>query len=173
MKAMRRPYTIEKFSAIIEKIRALRPDIYISTDIIVGFPGESDADFEATRAAFDALRFDMAYLFKYSVRPDTTAEPLGDPVTTAVKESRNQILLEILGKHSLARNESLVGTVQEVLFEGPAKRGESMFVGRTRGHRKVIVKASPRLVGQLVPVRIERATISSLFGELVLEGLKS
>lgn len=173
LKAMRRPYTIEKFSAIIEKIRALRPDIYISTDIIVGFPGESDADFEATRAAFDALRFDMAYLFKYSVRPDTTAEPLGDPVTTAVKESRNQILLEILGKHSLARNESLVGTVQEVLFEGPAKRGESMFVGRTRGHRKVIVKASPRLVGQLVPVRIERATISSLFGELVLEGLKS
>jgi tRNA-2-methylthio-N6-dimethylallyladenosine synthase len=171
LKAMRRPYTIEKFSAIIAKIRALQPDIHISTDIIVGFPGESDADFEATRTAFDALRFDMAYLFKYSVRPDTTAEPLGDPVTTAVKESRNQILLDILSKHSLARNESLVGTVQEVLFEGPAKRGESMFVGRTRGYRKVIVKASPRLVGQLASVRIERATISSLFGELVLEGL--
>jgi tRNA-2-methylthio-N6-dimethylallyladenosine synthase len=171
LKAMRRPYTIQKFRDIIAKMRALRPDIYISTDVIVGFPGETDADFELTRSAFESLRFDMAYLFKYSVRPGTTAEPLGDPVSTAVKESRNQILLDILSKQSLARNESLIDTVEEVLFEGPAKRGESMFVGRTRGHRKVIVKASPRLVGQLVPVRIKSATSSTLFGELELTGL--
>jgi tRNA-2-methylthio-N6-dimethylallyladenosine synthase len=168
---MRRPYTLQKFRDIIAKMRALRPDIYISTDVIVGFPGETDADFELTRSAFESLRFDMAYLFKYSVRPGTTAEPLGDPVSTAVKESRNQILLDILSKQSLARNESLIDTVEEVLFEGPAKRGESMFVGRTRGHRKVIVKASPRLVGQLVPVRIKSATSSTLFGELELTGL--
>ena len=92
---------------------------------------------------------------------------------TEVKEERNQILLDILGKRSLERNETLVGTVEEVLFEGPARKGENMFMGRTRGHRKVIVKASPRLVGQLVPVRIQSATASTLMGELVLEGIES
>ena len=173
LKAMRRPYTIEKFREIITKIRAVRPDVYISTDVIVGFPGESNEDFELTRQAFEEIGFDMAYLFKYSVRPDTTAEPLGDPVPTEVKEERNQILLDILGKRSLERNETLVGTVEEVLFEGPARKGENMFMGRTRGHRKVIVKASPRLVGQLVPVRIQSATASTLMGELVLEGIES
>lgn len=173
LKAMRRPYTIEKFREIIAKIRAVRPDVYISTDVIVGFPGETDADFELTRHAFDEIGFDMAYLFKYSVRPDTTAEPLGDPIPKAVKEARNQVLLDILGRHSLARNEALIDTVEEVLFEGPAKRGEGMFMGRTRGHRKVIVKATPRLVGQLVPVRITEATASTLMGELVLEGMES
>ena len=173
LKAMRRPYTIEKFREIIAKIRAVRPDVYISTDVIVGFPGETDADFELTRHAFDEIGFDMAYLFKYSVRPDTTAEPLGDPIPKAVKEARNQVLLDILGRHSLARNEALIDTVEEVLFEGPAKRGEGMFMGRTRVHRKVIIKATPRLVGQLVPVRITEATASTLMGELVLEGMES
>ena len=113
----------------------------------------------------------MAYLFKYSVRPDTTAEPMGDPITKAQKEHRNQVLLEILAKSSLERNESLVGKVEDVLFEGPAKKGENMFVGRTRGNRVVIVKANPRLVGQLVPVRFRRVTANTLYGDLVLEGV--
>jgi tRNA-2-methylthio-N6-dimethylallyladenosine synthase len=172
LKAMRRPYTIEKFCEIIGKLRAVRPDMYISTDIIVGFPGETDEDFELTRQHFEAIGFDMAYLFKYSVRPDTTAEPLGDPISKETKEARNQVLLEILKRNSLKRNEALIGKVQEVLFEGPAKKGENMFVGRTPGNRVVIVKASPRLVGQLAPVRFDRVTASSLFGELVLEGVE-
>ncbi len=173
LKAMRRPYTIERFRRIIDQIRSVRPDVYISTDVIVGFPGETDEDFEMTRSHFEDIGFDMAYLFKYSVRPGTTAEPLGDPISKEVKEERNQVLLDILGKHSLERNQTLVGTIEEVLFEGPAKRGEDMFVGRTRGHRKVIVKASPRLVGQLVPVKIQSATASTLMGELVLEGIET
>lgn len=173
LKAMRRPYTIERFRRIIDKIRSVRPDVYISTDVIVGFPGETDEDFEMTRSHFEDIGFDMAYLFKYSVRPGTTAEPLGDPITKEVKEERNQVLLDILGKRSLERNESLVGMTEEVLFEGPAKRGEDMFVGRTRGHRKVIVKASPRLIGQLVPVKILSATASTLMGELILEGMEA
>lgn len=173
LKAMRRPYTIEKFREIIGKLRAVRPDMYISTDIIVGFPGETEEDFELTRQAFEEIGFDMAYLFKYSVRPDTTAEPLGDPITKEQKEERNQILLEILKKSSLTRNESLIGTVEDVLFEGPAKKGEDMFQGRTPGNRVVIVKASPRLVGQIVPVRFTRVTASTLFGELVLEGVET
>ena len=168
LKAMRRPYSIEKFRQIIDKLRAIRPDIYISTDIIVGFPGETDADFEATRSAFEAIGFDMAYIFKYSVRPGTTAEPEGDPISKETKEARNQVLLDILGRSSLARNQSLVGTTQEVLLEGKAKRGDNMFIGRTRGYRKVIVPASERLVGELVDVRITDATVSSLNGELIL-----
>lgn len=173
LKAMRRPYSIEKFREIIGKLRTVRPDMYISTDIIVGFPGETEADFELTRRHFEEIGFDMAYLFKYSVRPDTTAEPLGDPVTKEQKEERNQILLDILAKQSLARNETLIGTVENVLFEGPAKKGDNMFLGRTPGNRVVLVKASPRLIGQIVPVRFNRATASTLFGELVLEGLEA
>ena len=168
LKAMRRPYSIEKFRQIIEKLREIRPDIYISTDIIVGFPGETDEDFEATRSAFEAIGFDMAYIFKYSVRPGTTAEPAGDPISKETKEARNQILLDILSHSSLARNQSLVGTTQEVLLEGKAKRGENMFIGRTRGYRKVIVSASERLIGELVDVHITDATVSSLSGELVI-----
>ena len=173
LKAMRRPYSIKKFRSIIDKIRAVRPGVYISTDIIVGFPGETDEDFELTRKHFEEIGFDMAYLFKYSVRPETTAEPLGDPITKAQKEHRNQVLLEILAKSSLKRNESLVDRVEDVLFEGPAKKGEDMFVGRTRGNRVVIVKASQRLVGQLVPVRFNRVTANTLYGDLVLEGVES
>jgi tRNA-2-methylthio-N6-dimethylallyladenosine synthase len=156
LKAMRRPYTIEKFKSIIAELRKVRPDMYISTDIIVGFPGETDEDFELTRQAFEEVGFDMAYLFKYSV-----------------KEQRNQILLEILRKSSLARNEALIGKNEDVLFEGPAKKGDHMFVGRTAGNRVVIVKASPRLIGQIVPVRFTRVTASTLFGELVLEGVEA
>ena len=173
LKAMRRPYTIEKFRSIIDKMRTVRPDMYISTDVIVGFPGETEEDFELTRKHFEEIGFDMAYLFKYSVRPDTTAAPLGDPVNKEQKEARNQVLLDILSKRSLERNETLVGTAEEVLFEGPAKKGENMFLGRTRGNRVVLVKASPRLVGQFAKVRFDRATASTLFGELVLEGVES
>ncbi|MFP4157920.1 MAG: tRNA (N6-isopentenyl adenosine(37)-C2)-methylthiotransferase MiaB [Opitutales bacterium] len=173
LKAMRRPYTIERFRRIIEKIRAVRPDVYISTDVIVGFPGETEADFELTRHHFEEIGFDMAFLFKYSVRPGTSAEPMGDPVPREVKEERNQVLLEILGRRSLARNEALVGTTEEVLLEGPAKRGEGMYMGRTRGHRKVIVPANERLIGELVPVTIRSATASTLMGELVLEGVEA
>jgi tRNA-2-methylthio-N6-dimethylallyladenosine synthase len=168
LKAMRRPYSIEKFRQIIEKLRVIRPDIYISTDIIVGFPGETDEDFEATRSAFEAIGFDMAYIFKYSVRPGTTAEPEGDPISKETKDARNQILLDILGRSSLARNQSLVGTTQEVLLEGKAKRGDAMFIGRTRGYRKVIVPANERLIGELVDVHITDASVSSLNGELVI-----
>ena len=110
----------------------------------------------------------MAYIFKYSVRPGTTAEPAGDPISKETKEARNQILLDILSRSSLARNQSLVGTTQEVLLEGKAKRGENMFIGRTRGYRKVIVSASERLIGELVDVHIIDATVSSLSGELVI-----
>lgn len=171
LKAMRRPYTIEKFKRILDAMRERCPEIYISTDVIVGFPGETEEDFQLTRAAFEEIGFDMAFIFKYSVRPETTAAPLGDPIPAEEKDRRNKDLLAILEKNSLARNASLVGTTQEVLVEGPAKRGEGMYLGRTRGHRKVVFPGSERLVGELVPVEIASATVTTLTGKLVLAGV--
>lgn len=172
LKAMRRPYTVERFRRILDAIRERVPELTVSTDVIVGFPGETEVDFDMTRRVFEELAFDMAFVFKYSVRPDTTAESLGDPVSDEVKDARNKILLDILGQSSLRRNQSLVGTEQEVLVEGPARRGEGMFLGRNRGHRKIIFPGNERLVGQLVPVYIHEASPSFCSGELVLAGVQ-
>lgn len=171
LRLMRRPYTVRRFREIVQQLREVSPNIAFSTDVIVGFPGETEEDFEATRSLFDELAFDMAFIFKYSERSGTKAAELGDDVPTEIKEARNQALLEILGKHSLRRNESLIGTVQEVLVEGPARKGEGMFMGRNPGNRKVIFRGSQRLVGEIVPVRVREATVSTVLGELVLSGV--
>ncbi|MGF1453291.1 MAG: tRNA (N6-isopentenyl adenosine(37)-C2)-methylthiotransferase MiaB [Opitutales bacterium] len=168
LKAMRRPYTIERFQRIVQAIRERVPELGISTDVIVGFPGEGEGEFQATVNAFQELQPDMAFIFKYSVRPGAPAADLGDPIPEAVKEHRNQTLLRELETFSLARNQALVGTTQEVLLEGPARRGEGKYLGRTRSFRKVILPASERLIGQQVPVRITEATVTTLSGELVL-----
>jgi len=100
LKAMNRPYSRERYREIVDALRAVRPDMYFSTDIIVGFPGESDEDFEHTRELFEACNYDMAYIFKYSIRSGTVAADLGDQISDEVKEHRNQVLLEILRKNS-------------------------------------------------------------------------
>jgi tRNA-2-methylthio-N6-dimethylallyladenosine synthase len=172
LRAMNRPYSRERYAEIVQALRAVRPDMYFSTDVIVGFPGETPEDFEQTRELFEACNFDMAYIFKYSVRTGTVAAELPDQVAEEVKEERNQALLELLRRNSERRNAALIGTEQEVLIEGPDKTGER-FTGRTRGNRVAIFDAHPRLVGELVPLRIQRATVSSLYGELVLSGVGS
>jgi len=144
--------------------------MYFSTDVIVGFPGETEEDFAQTRELFEACNYDMAYVFKYSIRTGTPAAELGDQIPDEIKEQRNQALLEILQKNSVRRNQQLLGTVEEVLVEGPDKTGQR-FTGRTRGNRVCVFDADPRLVGQLVPLRIERASVSTLYGELVLSGV--
>ena len=173
LKAMKRPYTVDRYRRIVDALREAAPGMYFSTDVIVGFPGETEADFEATRRLFEELRFDMAFLFKYSPRSGTPAADMADQVPKEEKERRNQVLLEILGRHSLARNRGLVGATEEVLVEGPARRGEGMFMGRTRGFRKVVFPGRERQTGQLLPVRIESASVSTLFGETALAGLES
>lgn len=170
LKAMNRPYTRERYREIVDALRAVRSDMYFSTDVIVGFPGETEEDFAQTRELFEACNYDMAYVFKYSIRSGTPAAELGDQIPDEVKEQRNQALLEILQKNSVRRNAQLVGTVEEVLVEGPDKTGKK-FTGRTRGNRVCVFDADPRLVGQLVPLRIERASVSTLYGELVLAGV--
>ncbi len=172
LRAMNRPYSRDRYKEIVDSLRAVRPDMYFSTDIIVGFPGETEEDFEATRALFEACNYDMAYIFKYSVRTGTPAAALADQVPDEVKEHRNQVLLEILRQNSVRRNEKLLGTVEEVLVEGPDKTGRR-FTGRTRGNRVCVFDADPRLVGELVPLRIERASVSTLYGDIVLAGLEA
>ncbi len=172
LRAMNRPYSRDRYKEIVDSLRAVRPDMYFSTDIIVGFPGETAEDFEATRELFETCNYDMAYIFKYSVRTGTPAAAMEDQIPDEVKEHRNQVLLGILQKNSVRRNEMLLGTVEEVLVEGPDKTGQR-FTGRTRGNRVCIFDADPRLVGELVPLRVERGSVSTLYGNLVLEGVEA
>ena len=166
LRAMKRPYTQEQFLDIIAALRDRVPTISISTDIIVGFPGEDDADFEATCKVFDAVKFDMAYIFKYSIRPGTEAAQLGDQIATEIKEARNQILLKKLEKYSQAYNDAMIGKTYKVLVDGHARKGIDRFEGRTPEHKKVIFLGKPDQIGQIVDVTIERATSSTLEGTL-------
>jgi tRNA-2-methylthio-N6-dimethylallyladenosine synthase len=167
LRAMNRPYTRERYQEIVDALRAVHPEMYFSTDVIVGFPGETDEDFEQTRALFEACNYDMAYIFKYSIRTGTPASDLPDQVSDDVKEHRNQVLLDVLQKNSLRRTAKLIGTVEDVLVDGRDKSG-ARFTGRTRGNRVCVFEADSRLVGQIVPLKIERATVSTLYGQLVL-----
>ena len=166
LREMRRPYKVEKFLKIVENLRKQKPVFSISTDVIVGYPGETEEDFAQTCEAFKKSNFDMAYIFKYSPRAGTPSAELPDDIPEDEKERRNQILLEILRVQSLEFNEKLIGTSQEVLAESGAKRGNNMLVGRTRTHRKVIFEAPECLIGKLVNVRIREAGVSALEGTL-------
>jgi tRNA-2-methylthio-N6-dimethylallyladenosine synthase len=168
LKEMNRPYTAEKYLEIVAMLRETVPEICISTDAIVGFPGETEEDFCATAEMFETVRFDMAYVFKYSPRPGAPLDAAADDVPEAVKETRCNTLLDIMGRHSLARNQSYVGKVEPVLVEGPARRGEGRLMGHNPGARKVVFSGNAALVGQIVPVRIDSATVTTLEGSLQL-----
>jgi tRNA-2-methylthio-N6-dimethylallyladenosine synthase len=170
LRAMNRPYTRERYREIVDALSAVVPAMYFSTDVIVGFPGETEDDFDQTRELFEVCNFDMAYIFKYSIRTGTPAAEMADQVPDEVKERRNQILLEILQRNSRRRTGALIGTVEEVLVDGRDKGGQR-FTGRTRGNRVCVFEADPRLIGQLVPLKIERASVSTLYGKLVLSGV--
>jgi tRNA-2-methylthio-N6-dimethylallyladenosine synthase len=174
LRAMRRPYTRERYLEIVGLLRAAQPAMAFSTDVIVGFPGETEADFAETVALCQEVDYDMAYVFKYSVRTGTPAASMPDQVPDGVREDRNRILLGILREGSLRRSSALVGTVQEVLVEGPDRTG-LRYTGRTRGNRTAVFEAAPRLVGSLVPVEMTSASVSTLYGSLAFAdaGLQS
>ncbi len=168
LKAMNRPYSRDRFLHIVDALRSAAPGMHLSTDVIVGYPEETEDDFALTKSLFEQVRFDMAFIFKYSIRTGTVAANLSDQTPREVKEARNQELLRLLEKHSLARNKSLVGSTQEVLVEGPARKGEGMFMGRTRGFRKVVFPGHERMVGELLSVTIEEPSVTVLKGTPVL-----
>ena len=166
LRRMRRPYTARRFLEIASALRAQNPDFSISTDVIVGYPGETEADFQKTCEVFEKSDFDMAYIFKYSPRAGTASAELCDDVSEEQKERRNQILLEMLARQSLRYNEKMIGKTCEVLVEGPAKRGAGNLIGRTRTHKKVVFKAPADLIGSFQNVEILAAGVSALDGVL-------
>ena len=162
---MRRGYTAADYLGCIRAIQAVRPGMVFSTDVIVGFPGETDAEFAATRELMEAVSFDMAYIFKYSPRPGTVAARMPDDVPQAVKEQRLARLLEDLDRRVLEHNKAAVGQTVEVLVEGPSLRNPQRWCGRTGTHKMAIFDPVPGLAsGDLVRVRVDRGTAHSLFG---------
>ena len=165
LKKMRRPYKNEKFLTICEKMQAARPDLAITTDIIVGFPGESEEDFEETVACMKRIGFDNSFIFRYSKRKDTPAAEMDEQLSDKVKEERNQILLRIQEELTTAKNAKLIGTVQKVLCEGPSKTNKERLSGRTSQNKIVIFDGKAEgMAGQVIDVRIEDSTGYTLYG---------
>ncbi len=175
LKAMHRAYTAEKYVDLVRRIRHAREDMAITTDIIVGFPGETDDDYKSTRDLVKELQFDNAFVFRYSPRRDTPAAEIRDQIDERVKEERNQDLLRIVNESTRRSGERLVGRTVEVLCEGPSKTNPTRLMGRTRTNKIVVFQPSPRLpggdelIGGLVNVRIERANGFSLYGAPLLK----
>jgi tRNA-2-methylthio-N6-dimethylallyladenosine synthase len=178
LKAMHRAYTAEKYVDLVRRIRRARDGIAITTDIIVGFPGEMDDDYRQTRDLVDEIQFDNAFVFRYSPRRDTPAAGMSDQIDEHVKEERNQDLLEIVNKSYHRILERLVGSQVEVLCEGPSKTNRARLMGRTRTNKIVVFPPAPKrrstggseeVIGELVNVRIERANGFSLYGMPLLE----
>jgi tRNA-2-methylthio-N6-dimethylallyladenosine synthase len=170
LKAMHRTYTAEKYADLVRQVRDARKGIATTTDIIVGFPGETDDDFNQTRALVEEIKFDNAFVFRYSPRRDTPAAGMADQVDERIKERRNHHLLEIVNESARRINERLVGRTLEVLCEGPSKTNRSRLMGRTRTNKIVLFEGPEEFVGVLVDVRIERATGFSLYGTPVPTG---
>ena len=169
LKAMNRPYTAEQYLHIVDSLKEKCGEIAFSTDIIVGFPGETDADFEATRAVLKRVAYDNAFIFKYSPRKGTkAAEQMVDDIPQSVKEERNRILLEDLAECSERANLPFVGRTIEVLAEGVSKRNAARWCGRSDLNKLVVFEPDGLIrPGDLVPVRIDHATAMTLFGKLV------
>jgi tRNA-2-methylthio-N6-dimethylallyladenosine synthase len=169
LRAMHRPYKAAKFLEICERMKEARPGIAITTDIIVGFPGETVEDYLETRKAVEAVQFDQAFVFRYSPRKDTPAAEMPDQVPERVKEERNQDLLALVDSIVERKNLAQVGTTQEVLCEGPSRYNAARLSGRTRTNRIVIFDGDPRrMAGQLFDVHITESSGFTLYGDAVL-----
>jgi tRNA-2-methylthio-N6-dimethylallyladenosine synthase len=162
LKAMRRTYSRERFVALAGRLREAVPGLALTTDVIGGFPGESVADFAETLAVCEEVSFDHAFTFIYSPRRGTDAARMDEQVAEDLKRERLERLVEVVQRHARARNQQLIGTLQEVLVEGPSRTDADVLRGRTRTNKTVLLSdAEP---GELVQVRIEAATSQTLRG---------
>ena len=163
LKAMRRTYSRERYLRLVEQLRAAIPDLALTTDVIVGFPGESDAEFEETISAVEEIGYDGAFTFVYSPRQGTEAATMAGQVPEELKRERIERLIEVVQRVAEKRNRQRVGRVEEVLVEGPSRNDTALLRGRTRRNTTVnfIGTAAP---GELVPVTIEAATSTTLKG---------
>jgi tRNA-2-methylthio-N6-dimethylallyladenosine synthase len=172
LKAMHRGYTRERFVEIIRRLRQVQPGMGVSTDLIVGFPGETEAEYEESVTLCQEVRFDQVYLFKYSPRRDTPAAAMPDQIPQDVIEARHARLLEIINQIAAERYQEEVGKRMQILVEGTSRRNSATFEGRTRSNKIVIFDGAERHRGQLMDVRIERAGSFTLYGDPVIVGME-
>lgn len=168
LKLMHRGYTRQRFLELVHNLRRVQPGMGLSSDMIVGFPGETEEDFEQSLSLVREARFDQAYIFKYSERRDTPAAQIPDQVPQPVREERNQRLLQCLNETAAVRYRELVGTRMQILVEGPSRKNPARFTGRTRCNRIVVFDGSERHRGQLLEVNITRAGSFTLYGDPVI-----
>ena len=171
LKLMHRGYTRERFLGIIQKLRQAKPGIGITTDIIVGFPGETEEDFAQTLSLCREVAFDNAYIFKYSERRDTPAADMPDQVPQEIREERNHRLLELVNEIAARKYDGFIGQTVQILVEGPSKKNAARFTGRTRCNRIVLFDGSERHRGQLMDVLIERTGSFTLYGNPAIVNL--
>ena len=168
---MGRHYTRAEYLAAVRKLRDFDPEFAVTTDVIVGYPGETVEDFEATRSLMEEAGFDNSFVFKYSPRPGTRSAALPDDVPTAEKERRDQVLLADQERRGQSRNERLVGTVREVMVEGPSKRNKARWSGRDGGNRIVVwdvpAEGKKPVVGSVVRIAVDEAHPQILIGRPV------
>src|SRR6478672_9653787 len=155
--AMKRNYTAMEYRSIIRRLRAARPDISVSSDFIVGFPGETDADFEQTMKLIEDVGFDQSFSFIFSRRPGTPAANLADDTPDAVKHQRLERLQAAINAHARKISDAMVGSVQTVLVEGPSRKNPREMTGRTENMRYVNFPGDARMVGAFVDVEITQA----------------
>lgn len=167
LQRMNRTYTKEHFVGLVDYIRDVLPNVGISTDIIVGFPGETDEEFEETLDVMKKVKFDSAFTFKYSSRPGTKASEFNDHITEEVKKERLQHIIELQKKHTLERNLESVGNVETVLVEKESKKSTTHWAGRTDSNKWVIFEKGNAKIKDFVPVLITAAKGVSLHGDLV------
>jgi len=166
--AMKRGYTVLEFKSIVRKLYAARPNLSMSSDFIVGFPGETEADFNATMKLIEDVNFDASFSFVYSRRPGTPAADLGDDTPQALKLERLQRLQAQIEKQAAAISQGMVGNVERVLVEGRAKKNPDELSGRTENNRVVNFAGNARLIGGFADVRITSALPHSLRGEVLV-----
>ncbi len=164
---MKRGYNREQYLEIMNKVKAVRPGISLSSDFIIGFPGETEEEFEDTLSLIEQVGFDFSYSFIYSARPGTPAAELADDISEDVKKQRLSKLKARLDQMTMDVSKSMVGTVQTVLVEGVSKKSPLQMTGRTENNRVVNFTAHPRLAGQFVDVMITEALPNSLRGRLL------
>ena len=169
LKAMHRPYTIEKYRSLVDHLRQTRNGIALTTDVIVGFPGETEADYAQTRDFVEQIQFDNAFVFRYSTRRDTPAATMQDQVEESVKEERNRDLLSVVDASARRINLGLVGRDLEILCEGPSKTNAARLMGRTRTNKIVVFEGEPEQVGTIFDVHIRQSNGFSLCGVPVVQ----
>jgi tRNA-2-methylthio-N6-dimethylallyladenosine synthase len=171
LKLMHRGYTREKFLGIIKKLRAAKPHIGITTDIIVGFPGETETDFEETLSLAREVEFDNAFIFKYSPRRDTPAAAMPDQVPQEIREERNHRLLETVNEIGARKYENFIGRQTQILVEGPSKKNAARMAGRTRCNKIVLFDGAERHRSQIMDLKITRAGSFTLYGDPAIVNL--